>query len=86
MAERDPAFGQIVRGKLQRDLVARQHANAIAAKPARQMRKNDALMFQLDTKQTARKLLEHGSRYLNTVFLTHSTSLFPDSADSRRSV
>ncbi len=78
MAERDPALGQIVGGKLQRDLVTRQHANAIAAKPASQMRQNHALMFQLNTEQTARKFFEDGSCNFNTVFLTHSTSLFLD--------
>lgn len=48
MTEGDPAFGQIVGGKLQRDFVARQNANAIAAQPAGQMRQYDPVVLQLN--------------------------------------
>jgi len=37
MTERDSAFGEIVGGEFQGDFIARQDADAIAAKSARQM-------------------------------------------------
>ena len=48
MTESNSAFGEIVRGKFQSDFVARQNADAIAAKPASQMSQNHALMIELD--------------------------------------
>ena len=48
MPECDSAFGEIVRGKFQRDLIAGQDADAIPPQPARQMSQDDALVFELD--------------------------------------
>jgi hypothetical protein len=76
MAEGDAAFGQIVWREFQRDFVARQHANAVAAKSACEVREHYALVLQLNAEQAARKFLKHRPGYFNTVFLTHSTSLF----------
>src|SRR6202021_3977200 len=58
----------------QRDFVSCQNANAIAPQPACQVRKNDAVVLQLNAEQTTRKLLKNGSGNFYAVFLTHSTS------------
>ena len=55
MAECDSALGEIVGGEFQSDFIARQDADAIAAKPAGQVRQDDALMFELYAKQAAGK-------------------------------
>ncbi len=47
MTEGDAAFGQIVRGKFQGDPVSGQHADAIAAQPARQMGQYHPVLLQL---------------------------------------
>ena len=57
MTECNSAFGEIVRGEFQCDFVARQDANAIAAKTTGQMRQNDALVFELYAEQAAGKFL-----------------------------
>jgi len=77
VSEGNPAFGQIVGGKFQSDLISRQHADAIAAEAASKVCQHHSLMFQLNAEETAGKLLQHGSGYFYTVFLTHSTSSFP---------
>jgi hypothetical protein len=74
MPESNSAFGQIVGGKFEGNFVTRQNADAIPAKPAGEVRKHYAFMFQLNAEQAAGKFLEHGARYFNAVFLTHSTS------------
>jgi len=48
VAEGDTAFGQIVRGKLQRDAVTCQHADAVSAETASQVRQHNAVVFKLD--------------------------------------
>ena len=48
MTECNSAFGEIVGGEFQGDLIARQDADAIAAKPACQVGQNDPLVFELD--------------------------------------
>ena len=45
VAESNAAFGEIVRGQLQRDLISRQDANAIPAEPACQVRQHNAFML-----------------------------------------
>jgi hypothetical protein len=75
MAESYAAFGQVVRGKLKRDFVAGQNANAVTTKPAGEMGQHHSLMLELNTEQTARKFLKDGSGYFYAVFLTHSTSV-----------
>ena len=47
MTECNPAFGQIVGGEFQGNFIARQDADAIAAKSASQVGQHDSLMFQL---------------------------------------
>jgi hypothetical protein len=57
MTERNSAFGEIVGGEFQSDFVTRQNADAIPAEPARQMRQNYALVFQLNAEQAAGEFL-----------------------------
>ncbi len=75
MPERDTAFSQIVRRKLQRDFIARQNANPVSSQSACQMGEHHALMLQLDTEKSARELFQHRSGYFYAVFLTHSDLL-----------
>jgi hypothetical protein len=74
VAKCNPAFSQIVGREFQRDFVARQNANTIAAEAAGEVRQNDPIVLQLNAEQTTRKFLENGPGYFYTVFLTHSTS------------
>lgn len=53
MTECNSALGEIVGGEFQGDFIARQDADAIAAKPARQVGQHDTLVFQLYTEQAA---------------------------------
>src|ERR1035438_2122067 len=71
VAEGDAAFGQVVGGQLQGDLVARQHANAVAAQPSRQMGQHDAVMVDLDAEFAARELFQNRTGYFDIVFFTH---------------
>src|SRR5580698_3179104 len=64
----DAALGQIVRRKLQRDAIARQYADTIAAEFARQVRKHGAFLVQLYAEQAARKFFNNGAGYFNAVF------------------
>jgi hypothetical protein len=71
MAEGDTAFRQIVGGKLKRDFVARQNADAIAPQPARQVGQHYAVMFELDAKQSAGEFFKNCSGNLDAVFFAH---------------
>jgi len=53
VTECNSAFGEIVGGEFQGDFIARQDADAIAAKPAREVGQHDTLVFQLYTEQAA---------------------------------
>lgn len=53
MPESDPALGQIVGGKLQRDFIAREDAYAIAPQASGQVGEDDAVVFELNAKQAA---------------------------------
>jgi hypothetical protein len=75
VAKSDAALGQIVRREFQRDFIAREHANAIAAQPPGKMRQYNSFVFELNAEQSARKFFENGSRNFNAVFFAHSTSL-----------
>ena len=55
MTECNSAFGEIVGGEFQSDFVACEDANAIAAKPARQVCQHYALVLQLNAEQAAGK-------------------------------
>ena len=55
MTEGDPPFGEIVRGKLQRNFVARENADAITAQAAGEMRQDYALVLQLHAEKPAGK-------------------------------
>ncbi len=67
----DAALGQIVRRNLQGDAIARQNADAIAAKLARQVRKHGAFLIQLHAEQAAGEFLNNGSGYFNAIFFAH---------------
>ncbi len=71
MPEGDAAFGQIVGGKFQRDLIARQNADAIAAQASRQMGQDDALVFELHAEQPAGEFLKNRSSNFYAVFFAH---------------
>ncbi len=47
MTECNAALGEIVRGKLQRDPIAGQHADSIAPETPGQMREHYAILFEL---------------------------------------
>ena len=76
MPKGDAAFRQIVRGELHGDAIAGQDANPVAAKAPRQVRKNDALMFQLHAKKSTGELFKNGAGYFNAVFFTQSDSFW----------
>ncbi len=67
----DAALGQIVRRKLQRDAIARQNADTIAAELARQVRKHGAFLVQLHAEQAAWKFFNYCTGYFNTIFFAH---------------
>ena len=73
MTEGDAALGQVVGGKLEGHLVARKHANAVAAKPSGQMREHHAIMVDLDAKLAARELFKNRAGYFDIVFFAHRT-------------
>ena len=70
----NPAFGEIVRGKLHRHAVTGENADSIAAEFAGQVGENGAVGIKLDTKQTTRELLNYGSRSLQYNLLYSSSS------------
>ena len=74
MTECDAPFGEIVRRKLERDLVACEHADSVATKSSSEMRQHDSIMLQLNAEQAAGKFLQNRPGYFYAVFLTHSTS------------
>ncbi len=74
MPEGDASLGEIVGGELERDLIARENADAITPQAARKVREDNTLVFELNTEETARKLFENGPGNFYTVFLAHSTS------------
>jgi hypothetical protein len=75
MTECDPAFGEIVGGEFEGNLVARQNSNAIAAQTAGEMGQHDTFVLELHAEKTAREFFENGSGYFYAVFLAHATLL-----------
>jgi hypothetical protein len=75
MAEGDTALGEVVRGELESNFVARQNAYAVAAEPAREMRKHQAFVLKLHTEFTAGEFLDDCTLYFYAVFFTHSCLL-----------
>ena len=71
MTERNSAFGEVVRGEFQGDFIAREHADSIAAEPARQVRQDDALMFELYAKQAAGEFFQNRTGNFYAVLFTH---------------
>ena len=65
------ALGQVVRRNFQGDAVARQNADAIAAKLAGQVGEHGAFLIQLHAEQAAGEFLNYGSSNFNTIFFTH---------------
>jgi len=55
--ERNAAFRQVVRGQLQSDAIAGQDSNSVAAEPARQVRQDNAVLLELNTKKSAGEFL-----------------------------
>ena len=55
MTECNSAFGEIVGGEFQSDFIARQNADAIAAKTAGEVGQHNTLMFELYAEQAAGK-------------------------------
>ena len=76
MTERNSAFGEIVRGEFQCDLVARQNADAIASQPARQVSQHDPLVFQLHAEQTAGEFFQNRTGNFYAVLFAHSPPRF----------
>ena len=74
MPEGDTSLGQIVGREFKCYLIARKHANAVAAQAAGEMRKYDAIVLELDAEQTAGEFFKNGPGDLDAVFLAHSTS------------
>jgi len=72
MPEGDSALGEIVGGKFEGDFIARQDADAIAAKPACKVGQDEPLVFELDTEFTAGEFLDYRSLHFYAVFFTHS--------------
>jgi len=71
MPESNSALREIVGGQLQRDFIASEHANAIAAQPAGQMSQHNPVMFELNAELTGWKLLENGTGYFDAIFFAH---------------
>jgi hypothetical protein len=71
MTEGNPPFGEIVRGELQRNFVARENADAIAAQPAGEVRQDYALVLQLHAKKPAGKFFKDSSSNFYAVFFAH---------------
>jgi hypothetical protein len=71
VAVRDSTFGQIVRRQFHGDAVTRQHANAVAAQPARKMCQHGTFLVELNAELPAWKFLNNGSSYFNAVFFAH---------------
>ena len=82
MPKCNASFGEIVGGEFERDLIARQNADAIAPQAARKVREDNALVFELNTEETTRKFFENGPGNFDTVFLAHSTSSMASNAGS----
>jgi hypothetical protein len=82
MTEGDAAFGQIIRRQFHRHLIPSQNPDAITAETAGEMSQNDAIVLELNAKQTAREFLENGSSYFDTVFFAQCCSLLSILSDS----
>jgi hypothetical protein len=75
MAESDTALGEVVGGEFECNFIARQNAYAIAAEPACEVRKHQALVLKLHTEFTAGEFLDDCTLYFYAVFFTHSCLL-----------
>jgi hypothetical protein len=71
MTEGNSAFGEIVGGEFQSDLIARQDADAIAAEPACRMGQHDTLMFELHAEQAAGEFFQNRTGNFYAVLFTH---------------
>src|SRR5579883_2419047 len=68
----DPALGQIVGGKFQRNAIARQNADSIAAELAGQMGQYGAVLVELHAEQAAWEFFNNGASDFNIIFFAHS--------------
>ena len=71
MAEGNSTFGEIVGREFQSDLITGQNADTIPPKPARQMGEDYPVVLQLDTEQSAGKLLQDRACYFDAILFTH---------------
>jgi len=71
MSVGNASLGKVVGRHLQRDAVARQDADAIAAEPAGQVREHHALLIQLHAELPAGEFLDYGSGDFNAIFFAH---------------
>jgi hypothetical protein len=75
VAVSDPTFGQVVGRKFHSYPVAREHADAIAAQSAGEVCEYSPFLVKLNAELSARKFLNNGSGYFDTVFFAHSPPL-----------
>jgi len=71
----DPALGQIVGREFQRDTIARQHPNPVAAQLSGEMSEYGTFLIQLDTKKPAGEFFDDRPGDFDAVFFTHQTAL-----------
>jgi hypothetical protein len=71
VAEGDSPFGQIVGGELQGDFIACQNAYAVPPEATCQMGQDNAVMFKLDTEQTAGEFLKNCAGNFDAIFFAH---------------
>jgi hypothetical protein len=71
VAVRDSTLRQIVRRQFHGHAVTRQHANAVAAQPAREMRQHGAFLIELNAELPAWKFLNNSSSDFDAVFFAH---------------
>jgi hypothetical protein len=76
VTERDAAFGEIVRGEFQRDFIARENADTIAAKPTCQVGQHYTLVFELYAKQAAGEFFQNRTGNFYAVLFTHKPPFF----------
>ena len=76
LAKDDPRFGQIVRGKLDRDFIARDDPNEMFPHLARDVRQHIALTGEIDPKHCPRQYLGHRSLHHDLFFLRHGAEIY----------
>lgn len=75
VSERDSAFGQIIRGQLDSDLVADRYFDEIFAHLARNVRQNFSAISQAHTIHGGRQDLDHHTLDFYDIFLLQNPAL-----------